>query len=126
MKIALASPAILAAGASILISAPAAAGPITPLTVLSLDQHSTSQNIQYRRGYSNRGYYERRRRDNGLEIGLGIAGAIIGGAIIAESVRRNSAEQSGYTRCSRAFRSFDPDTGTYTSYDGETLRCPYL
>jgi hypothetical protein len=28
--------------------------------------------------------------------------------------------------CARRFRSFDPATGTYTTYSGEQLVCPYL
>jgi hypothetical protein len=34
--------------------------------------------------------------------------------------------RSGYARCVATFRSFDPSTGTYVSYAGETKRCPYL
>jgi hypothetical protein len=29
-------------------------------------------------------------------------------------------------RCSAQFRSFDPRSGTYIGYDGETHVCPYL
>lgn len=36
------------------------------------------------------------------------------------------ADRDGMARCAATFRSFDPDTGTYVTYDGETLRCPYL
>lgn len=28
--------------------------------------------------------------------------------------------------CARRFRSFDPETGTYTTYSGERVTCPYL
>jgi BA14K-like protein len=28
--------------------------------------------------------------------------------------------------CRARFRSFDPETGTYTTYDGDTVLCPYL
>mgnify|MGYP000211508184 CR=1 FL=1 len=36
------------------------------------------------------------------------------------------ADRDGMSRCAATFRSFDPETGTYMTYDGETLRCPYL
>lgn len=34
--------------------------------------------------------------------------------------------RDGMQRCAATFRSFDPRTGTYTTYQGETLLCPYL
>jgi hypothetical protein len=33
---------------------------------------------------------------------------------------------SGAAACARNFRSFDPETGTYTTYAGEQVLCPYL
>jgi hypothetical protein len=30
------------------------------------------------------------------------------------------------SRCATQFRSFEPDTGYYTTYDGERVLCPYL
>ena len=33
---------------------------------------------------------------------------------------------SGKERCARRFRSFDWDTGLYTTYGGHTKLCPYL
>ena len=82
--------------------------------------------IQYRRGFEECRSYGGRSRNNDAPIGLAIAGAIIGGAIIAEEISRNSGYGSGYRQCSRAFRSFDSDTGTYTTDDGETRRYPNL
>lgn len=38
----------------------------------------------------------------------------------------SSGPEAAESRCSAEFRSFDPATGTYLSYDGETLPCPYL
>ena len=125
MKIPLASAARLAATTLVLLSTPAPAAPLAAAPPVEATHQSAAQNVQSRRGYGNRGFYERGRRDDGLGIGIGIVGAVIAGSIIAESARRNGG-QSSYVRCSRAFRSFDPETGTYTSYDGETLRCPYL
>lgn len=33
---------------------------------------------------------------------------------------------SGILACERHFRSFDPATGTYMTYSGERVLCPYL
>jgi hypothetical protein len=36
------------------------------------------------------------------------------------------ADRDGMQRCAESFRSFDPATGTYVTYAGETRPCPYL
>lgn len=36
------------------------------------------------------------------------------------------ADRDGMDRCAATFRSFDPRSGTYVTYGGETRRCPYL
>jgi uncharacterized protein YoaH (UPF0181 family) len=36
------------------------------------------------------------------------------------------ADQDAVSQCAATFRSFDADSGTYVTYAGETLRCPYL
>jgi hypothetical protein len=33
---------------------------------------------------------------------------------------------AGMQRCVETFQSFDPGTGTYVTYQGETRICPYL
>ena len=80
--------------------------------------------IQYRRGVEECRSYGGRSRNNDAATGLAIAGAVIGGAIIAEEVSGNSGSGSGYRRCSRAFRSFNSDTGTDTTDDGEPVAAP--
>ena len=35
-------------------------------------------------------------------------------------------DQDAMQRCADTFRSFDPSTGSYVTYDGETRTCPYL
>lgn len=37
-----------------------------------------------------------------------------------------SEESDGEDRCAAMFRSFDPNSGTYTTYEGDRLPCPYL
>ncbi len=34
--------------------------------------------------------------------------------------------RSGMQRCADTFRSFNPNTGTYVTYQGEIRICPYL
>ncbi|ADP71526.1 BA14K family protein [Rhodomicrobium vannielii ATCC 17100] len=82
------------------------------------------------RGGGNWGH--RRRGPGGAAIGLGIAGAIIGGAIIANEANRAyaapppAAYDDGYGRCAATFRSFNPNTGTYIDLNGYERPCPYL
>jgi BA14K-like protein len=35
-------------------------------------------------------------------------------------------QDEGLSRCAAQFRSFEPDTGYYTTYDGDRVLCPYL
>lgn len=64
-----------------------------------------------------------------LAIGLGIG--IIGGLLAAEAYRSGADYDDDYgvdprERCARNFRSFEWDTGRYTTYAGERRLCPYL
>lgn len=36
------------------------------------------------------------------------------------------ASGDGEQRCAAQFRSFDPSSGTYMTYDGDRVPCPYL
>ncbi len=89
--------------------------------------------IQYRDWdgrYDGRRHWRRDRWGGGVGPFLGglAAGVIIGGA--ASGYGSGTAGVVGgddaYARCSAQFRSFDPSTGTYTTYGGETRVCPYL
>ncbi len=53
-------------------------------------------------------------------IATGILGAPYGGAYAAPYAG------GGIAACQRRFRSFNPATGTYTTYTGEQVVCPYL
>ena len=35
-------------------------------------------------------------------------------------------QDEGLSRCAAQFRSFEPETGYYTTYSGERVLCPYL
>ncbi len=40
--------------------------------------------------------------------------------------RQDFARSEEESRCIAEFRSFDPVSGTYTTEDGERMKCPYL
>ena len=92
--------------------------------------------VQYRRGHGHR------HRGWGRGIGLGLG--ILGGIVAAEAYRPRPGYYyddyayegpyyypSGYggdprTICAQNFRSFEWNTGLYTTYSGEKRLCPYL
>jgi hypothetical protein len=53
----------------------------------------------------------------------GIAEDVLG---VPYAVYRGPYAPGGMELCARRFRSFDPATGTYTTYAGEQVVCPYL
>jgi hypothetical protein len=60
----------------------------------------------------------------GAAVGLGIAGAIIGGAIIASQAEQARAAENAAGYCMRKYRSYNPETGTYIGRDGMERPCP--
>lgn len=62
----------------------------------------------------------------------GYGGWYPGGRIIADigvpvrTVGVAVGEAGGVAACERHYRSFDPATGTYTTYSGRQVLCPYL
>ena len=109
---------------------PASAGPIlgsVPSSAVLPDTAKHVEAIQYRGRY-----YGRRdgghRGNFGRNAGVGIGAAIIGGIILSEAARAKHRSSHGddWERCSQTYRSFEPETGLYTGYDGERHTCPYL
>lgn len=97
--------------------------------------------VQYRRGWRRGGW---RRGGWGRGVGIGIGAAIVGG-IIANEVYRprrgyyyddyaydgpyyapSSYAGDARTLCAQNFRSFEWNTGLYTTYGGDKRVCPYL
>lgn len=130
--------ALMTAAAPWLI-APAAAAPISSPLGLHQAVAPSVETVQYRRGYRGRGF-------GGVGVGLGIASAIIGGAIIASQpygyygygpgYAYGPAYDEGYVAvspyaaggevayCQQRFRSYDPRSGTYLGFDGYRHACP--
>lgn len=106
------------------LALPVAAAPLST-TVGAGDGTNVVKAQYWRYGRYHHGGYWR----NGRWIAPLVGGAIIGGAIAASRDRgyyAGGGSDSAYERCAERFRSFDPATGTYTSYSGETVVCPYL
>lgn len=114
--------------------APAAAAPIGSPRLLQTTVEPSVQAVRYRRGY-------------GPAIGLGIAGALIGGAIIGATQPYGYYGYPGYygpayvvpppyavapayvggdavAYCAQRYRSYDPYSGTYLGHDGYRHPCP--
>lgn len=112
-----------------LLVAPVIAAPITSPLMLRSAVGPSVETVQYRRGY---GY------DGGAAVGLGIAGALIGGAIIGATQPYGYYGDYGpayiapgayiggdaVAYCVQRFRSYDPYSGTYLGYDGLRHPCP--
>jgi opacity protein-like surface antigen len=70
----------------------------------------------------------RSNRNFGRNATIGIGAAIIGGIVLSEAARSEHRQQHAgdWQRCADTYKSFEPSTGMYTSYDGERRTCPYL
>ena len=73
-----------------------------------------------RRHWDRDGHRYNNRINPGAFIALGVIGALINSGV-SESHARSAME-----RCDARFRSFEWDSGLYTTYDGDRVLCPYL
>jgi hypothetical protein len=125
--------ALLFAAAATLATLP----PLTPAAAepassgLALQSHAAPNvlNVQYYAdpGYREYGYgpyYGGGLLDIPGEIVAGTAGVV--GDVLASPVYEGAYPSDAIAACEARFRSFDPATGTYTSYSGEQVLCPYL
>ncbi|QDP26132.1 BA14K family protein [Bradyrhizobium cosmicum] len=116
---------------------PLAAAPATSALMLRGAAAPSVETVQYRRGWG--GHHH---GGVGIGIGAGIAGALIGGAIIGATQPYGyygyppgyygpayvapppyvDSDAVGY--CAQRFRSYDPYSGTYLGYDGLRHPCP--
>jgi len=66
------------------------------------------------------------RRHRSGAVAAGIAGAIIGAAIVGSAAREHSREsryERHVRRCYRAYRSYDEETDTFIDRRGRVRRC---
>jgi hypothetical protein len=126
---------IAAFGTVLTIANPApASAQLARVQSLSDGTQDLVTSVQYRRGgrggYHHHYHGGRGRGYGGAAAGLGIglaAGAILGGAIAAQSAPRYyepapAGDAVGY--CMSRFKSYDPESGTYLGYDGLRHPCP--
>ena len=123
------------------LAAPATAAPLTSgaaAVATAKDGGQLVQNVQYRRyGYYGPRYYGGYRR--GPAVGAGIAAGIIGGALAAGALAAppppvyyapapapvyGIEDVDAVAYCSRRFRSYNPETGTYIGAGGVVRYCP--
>ena len=64
--------------------------------------------------------------DFGAGVAVGVIGSLIAQGVAEERARRVRDEEWRWRKCDRKFRSFEWDTGMYTTYGGERRVCPYL
>lgn len=64
--------------------------------------------------------------DFGAGLAVGIIGSLIAQGIAEEHADRYGDSEWRWRKCDREFRSFEWDTGMYTTYGGDRRVCPYL
>ncbi len=112
------------------LATPAAAGPVSPgLTAISpvVLQHAAVDGEQVKpTEVRHRRWHRRHRRHRRRAIGAGIAGALIGAAIVGAASRERRAESRWdrhVARCYRRYRSYDEATDTWIDRRGRVRRC---
>jgi hypothetical protein len=124
--------ATFAFGASA-VTMSANAGPAGTVATVKMTDTGVTK-VEDRRHHGGRRGHHRGYNDGwnpGAAIGLGIAGAVIAGALDDEDGGYDEGPAyngggGGVRRCAEQFRSFEIDTGMYTTYGGERRMCPYL
>ncbi|WP_316164983.1 MULTISPECIES: BA14K family protein [unclassified Bradyrhizobium] len=112
-----------------LLVTPVIAAPVTSPLMLRSAVAPSVETVRYRHGWHG---------GAGVGIGAGIAGALIGGAIIGATqpygyygygpgpvyVAPAPYVGDAVSYCAQRFRSYDPYSGTYLGYDGLRHPCP--
>jgi BA14K-like protein len=118
----------------------AAASPLAP-GLAKADVGNAVTQVDHRYGHR---HYRHRGRNIGGGVAIGLGLGIIGGMIASEAYRPRPGyyyddeaydgpyyAPSGFSGdprslCAQNFRSFEWNTGLYTTYSGEKRLCPYL
>jgi hypothetical protein len=92
-------------------------------------QHEIGNRAVHLAGYRHHhrhGWRHRHRHHDGRDIAIGLGLQLLG-AIASEAGRTHHYYRDDpHGRCAARFRSFEWDTGLYTTYGGEKRLCPYL
>ncbi len=125
--------AALTAGAIAITSlaTPASAGPVSPgLTAISpivLEQAAVEGEQMKPTEIRHRRWHRRHRRHGRRAAAAGIAGALIGAAIVGAAASRERRAESRWdrhvARCYRRYRSYDEATDTWIDRRGRVRRC---
>jgi BA14K-like protein len=100
---------------------------LTPATAQTVSAITEVQYVEYPAYYAYDGYYYGPRVLDLPGIVIGDAAVAAGGVLGAPYGYYGAPyAEAGEVACARRFRSFNPATGTYTSYTGEQIVCPYL
>lgn len=116
-----------AAAIALAASAPAPANAGFVHLTPALGSVASESNVVDVRRHSRRDRRSHRwdRRDRNAWIALGLGSAIVGGMLAAPRSPAYGHAASAWDLCAARFRSLRPD-GTYTTYDGRRVLCPYL
>ncbi|TCR62273.1 BA14K family protein [Bosea sp. BK604] len=129
----------VALAGTVVLAAPASAAPLSASAgsaAFSEAGKDLVQNVQYRRyGYYGPRYgYGYRGGWRGPAVGAGVAAGILGGALAAGALAAPAypppapvyaaPDADAIAYCSRRFRSYDPETGTYIGSGGVVRACP--
>jgi len=114
---------LLAAAVSLAALSSIAAANAQPLSspATFVQPNSDVVHAQYREPY---GYYGELDDDEGI---VDLPGeAVAGPNGVAGGIFGDYDDGQGMAACARRFSSFDPGSGTYVTYSGERVMCPYL
>jgi hypothetical protein len=109
-----------------LLAIPAAQAQTISPAIGSLPAGAAAQGGIVKAQYVGEGYYAAPGEYYGDDNYDADEGPAVIAAAPADAEAGVDEDASGVALCQDRFRSFDPATGTYTTYEGETVLCPYL
>ena len=117
--------ALAMTGACALAPANAQAFTMPPLT-LERATGAAATPVRYR-GHRHHGWRHRHHHDHfGRDLAIGLGLGLLGSAIASQAPGHYYSSDDARSRCSARFKSFEWDTGLYTTYGGDKRLCPYL
>jgi hypothetical protein len=106
-----------------LSSLPVRAASPSPQIISAASSQTNVQRVRYRRHHGSRHHHHHNYdRDVAIGLGLGLLGGIVSDAARTDYYNYYDPR----SLCATRFRSFEWDTGLYTTYEGDKRLCPYL